>query len=506
MKKYKLLKYILLCAIFWLPFNRVFAQKVIEYEAGLGTRDAENPDVWILYKEVHAVHEGMDLYADSAHLNTVRNDFSAFGDIRIDVSDTTSIYGDRVYYNGETRVAEIWADTVVMVDGETILKSDYLRYDRNSANAMYHTWGHTINGRKTLDSKKGRYNSNEKIFYINDEVVLSNEDSRLTTDTLVYNTNTHMAEFFKRTMIESDSATIWSDRGWYNTEIKRAESVEGSRVVSGTKSMDCDTLLYYENIEYGKAYGNVVVMDTANGALCYGGYAESHKALRKSMVTDSALVIYIDGKDSVWMHADTITVVNRGNDGVEWVEACHHVKIFRTSMQGMCDSMFYNGLDSVATMYGTPVLWGEGYQCTADTIDVKHDSVGMQRSHLRSNCMAIEQMDSEKYNQMKGKQGIVYFKEDNPDYADIEGNAEMVYYVTEKDSIGELTLIGVNVGVGAWMRIYFNGREPSKLVTYDNPDMYTYPWGKLPEDKKRLMGFEWYGDRRPKKWQDVFVW
>ena len=506
MKISKYLKYIVLGLFLGVMVLPVEAQKVIEYEAGLGTRDVNDADVWILYKRVHATHDSMDLYADSAHLNTVKNDFKAFGDIRIDITDTTAIYGDILYYNGETRVAEIWADTVVMVDGETVLWSDYLRYDRNSGDATYHTWGHTTNGNRILDSKKGRYNSNEKVFYINEEVMLSNEDSQLTTDTLIYNTNTHIAEFFDSTIIVSDSATIWSDKGWYNTEIKKAESVLGSRIESGARTLICDTLLYYENIEFGKAYGNVEIRDTANAALCYGGYAESHKALRKSMLTDSALVIYIDGQDSVWMHADTITVVNKESDGVEWVDAAHHVKFYRESMQGMCDSMFYDGLDSVVEMYKTPVLWGEGYQCTSDTIFVSHDSAGLHIAYLKTECMAIEQLDSEKFNQLKGKQGEVYFKDNNPDYANIIGNAEMVYYVTENDSVGGQALIGVNVGIGAWMRIYFRGKEPSKVITYENPDMYTYPWGQLPAEKKRLVGFEWYGVRKPLCWQDVFVW
>ena len=60
-----------------------FGQHLIEYEAGMGSRDASLPDTWILYKKVKATHEGMTLYADSALLNTVENDFTAFKCIKI---------------------------------------------------------------------------------------------------------------------------------------------------------------------------------------------------------------------------------------------------------------------------------------------------------------------------------------------------------------------------------------------------------------------------------------
>ena len=108
----------------------VWAQKLITYEAGMGTRDPSDADVWILYQRVRAVHEGMVLHADSALLNTVLNDFTAFGHIKIEISDTTTIYGDQLYYDGMSRVLDIWDDTVKLIDGKTILKSDHLQYDR----------------------------------------------------------------------------------------------------------------------------------------------------------------------------------------------------------------------------------------------------------------------------------------------------------------------------------------------------------------------------------------
>jgi hypothetical protein len=74
-----------------LAFVPVQGQKLITYDAGKGTRDPSDPDVWILYEKVKAVHEGMTLYADSALLNTVRNDFVAFGNIKVVVTDTTTI-------------------------------------------------------------------------------------------------------------------------------------------------------------------------------------------------------------------------------------------------------------------------------------------------------------------------------------------------------------------------------------------------------------------------------
>jgi hypothetical protein len=86
----------------------------------------------------------------------------------------------------------------------------------------------------------------------------------------------------------------------------------------------------------------------------------------------------------------------------------------------------------------------------------------------------------------------------------------MVYYVVDeegRDSVGNIQrqLIGVNAGVGSDMRIYFKKRKPSRFATFGSPDMKMYPVDKLPEDEKRLPGFEWQTDRRPKSPVDVFL-
>ena len=158
-------------------------------------------------------------------------------------------------------------------------------------------------------------------------------------------------------------------------------------------------------------------------------------------------------------------------------------------------------------LYFDPVVWYESFQCTADTIDMYHGEKGLRKVLLKTNSLSVEMVDTLKYNQLKGKNSIVYFDTaGEPTYADILGSAQMVYYLTESDSAGNLSLIGVNAGMGADMRIYFKERKPDRLVTYGDPDMQAYPIAQFPLDMQRLKGFNWKDSRRPKKWIDVFKW
>ena len=488
-------------------------QKLITYDAGMGTRDPRNTDIWILYQHVRAEHEGMVLYADSALLNTQRNDFTAYGNIKIEITDTTTMYGDRLYYDGVSRMVDIWADTVRLIDGKTTLKTDHLAYNRNTATATYNNGGRTVNEDKSLVSRIGHYNSDAKTFYIYVQVALQDSNMRLETDTLTYNTTTGVAEFRSPTYIHSDSADIYSENGSYDTRRRRAYSTQASRVQNGEKMITCDTLHYHEDTEYGLAIGHVVLHDTLNKITCTGRYAETDRERQLSYLTDSALVMFYGNDDNppaaqpdtLYVHAEELWVLNDAQRQFTALKAYHKVKAFRNDAQAMCDSMYYSATDSLMQLFGNPVLWYADYQCSADTIEVYHNSEGPTKAFLRNNNMNIEQLDPDKYNQTHGRNSIVAFKKGEPDYADILGNAEMVYYINDEEA-GHPSVIGVNVGQGADMRIYFKNRTPERVVTSGNPDMHAYPVGKLDPEKRTLKGFRWLDSRRPRIPSDVFVW
>ncbi|MBQ9473980.1 MAG: hypothetical protein IJU81_06185 [Bacteroidales bacterium] len=482
------------------------AQKLITYESGMGTRDKDNPQVWILYQKVRAEHEGMVLYADSAILNNERNDFTAFRNIKIILTDTTVVYGNRLYYDGETRVLRIWADTVVLIDGHTTLKSDNLQYNRKTETGTYTNWGHATNGYRTLDSREGNYNSAFDEFYIYDNVILRDTGSTLYTDTLIYNTQTERADFISPTRIYSDSTVIYSSEGTYYSGSRYAVSRRDSRVVSGAKELICDTLHHSEQTNHSRAIGNVRITDSLNNIVCLGGYGESNQESRLSLVTDSALVRQVDKGDTMYVHADTIFVYTDEEQQFSAMRASHHAKLFRRDMQAMSDSVYYSATDSLISLYYNPVLWHDSQQSTADSIKVYLDSNRIKLAKLQGASLSAERVDSLKFNQLAGDSTLVYFEQGKARYADVMSNARMVYYVTEQAENNIQMLIGVNVGQGDRIRIYFDNEGADKVVTYGKPDMYTYPLAKLPDDKRHLKGFQWYSQQRPLKWQDVYKW
>lgn len=504
---FKLLKYLAILFFVALSSSQLAAQKLIEYQSGMGSRDPNNAAVWILYNSVSAYHEGMTLLADSALLDTDGNNLSAFDDIVIHLTDTTRIYGDFLYYNGSTRIIEVWGDTVTLVDGKTTLITDNLVYDRNLSVASYHGWGRATNGANVLISDQGLYHSNIDCFEIYDNVKLDNGDNVLLTDTLLYSLKTNVADFVSPTTILGDSVCMYSSLGYYNTETKYAVSYKSSKFVHSNVLVQSDTMYYDERCQHAIARGSVYIQDSINGLFCYGEYGETkNDSVRLFMITDSALAIYVDGGDSAFMHADTIWSGLDSLNNVQFMSASNKVKVFRSDIQAMCDSLYYVASDSSVWLYHDPVLWYDSYQAVADTIKLVHDSVGVRLSFLYSDAFVSESVDSDRYNQIKGKSAVVYYQNGEPWYADVLGSAQMVYYILDEDENGLQSLMGVNTGYGSNMRLYFHDRSPERLVTYGNPDMKVYPPMSLPNDQKFLFGFKWVSDRRPKCPSDVFVW
>ena len=481
-------------------------QKMIDYTSGMGSRDAQNPNVWILYKGVEAKHEGMTLRADSAHFNMEQNSFTAFRHVHITLSDTTFILGNRLYYDGETRILDIWADTVVLIDGATVLKANHLTYDRNQTLAFYDKWGHAVSRNQSLDSKQGYYNSTVKEFYIYNDVRLSDSTILITTDYMNYNTVTTVAHFETPTHVYSDSSTIYSELGEYNTDMRFAISYKKSHVDGIGWMIDSDTLFYDEVYDYGRAMGNVTYIDSLNFITCTGKFGESNRAEHYSYMTDSTLIMHVDEYgDSLFLHADTVYMTVDSSNHLNTLRANNNVRMFRDDLQAVCDSAFYYGSDRLLFMFKKPMIWFDHYQCSADTIELLHDTVGMRLAVFRNNCFTIQQVDHDNFNQISGLHGQVVYRNAKPDYADVYGNATMVFHITEtsEDSISTV-MVGSNVGRGTSIRIYFDtNRAPKRVVTYDKPEMETYPPGQLPEEWRRLPGFEWQSAIRPRSPKEV---
>ena len=162
------------------------------------------------------------MYCDSVYLYTIDNNIKAFSNVKLQKGDSIEVISSVLDYAGNIKSAR-FRNNVVLKDQSVAVYTDSLNYDIKSNRAYYFNGGKIIDSTATLISKTGYYFANEKLFFFKDNVVVENEDYRVYTDTLKYNINTNVVSFQGPTTIVGDTATLYSERGWYNTKTGEAK-------------------------------------------------------------------------------------------------------------------------------------------------------------------------------------------------------------------------------------------------------------------------------------------
>lgn len=114
-----------------------------------------------LIGDVMVEHDGSILWCDSAYLYGDKNSMDAFGHVHIQMNDTLHLYGDKLYYDGNTRIVEVHQN-VRLIDKKLTLYTDELIYKRNEKVGEYFVWGKVVDSANVLTSKRGFYYTEAK--------------------------------------------------------------------------------------------------------------------------------------------------------------------------------------------------------------------------------------------------------------------------------------------------------------------------------------------------------
>ena len=250
-------------------------------------------------------HTGSTLRSDSAYFYKARNSFDAFGNVNINQGDTLNVYGDKLYYNGNTHVALV-TDNVRMVDRDATLSTNYLTYNTATKIGTYTGGGKLVNKENTLVSKKGDYFASTRDAYFKYDVVLTTVDAVIKTDTLRYNSGTRISYFYGPTHIYGkDKDTLYTEKGEYHTITEQAFFSLNNLYTQTSKSLKGDSLFYDRLKGYGRAVKNVTFNDNEQKVTIKGHLGTFYRTEDRAVVTQDPYVILItEEKDTT--KTDTI--------------------------------------------------------------------------------------------------------------------------------------------------------------------------------------------------------
>lgn len=467
--------------------------------------DKKIVDAQRLKGNVNLLYEGTTFLCDSAYLYANQN-FDAFGRIRVNKPGGYSMTGGKLFFDKEKQHVRV-VEQVVLKDGDMTLTSDQIFYNLQTEIAQFTTGGRIVSSKNqnVLTSKRGFYHSREKTFYFRDHVRLANPEYVVKCDTLQYRELTEVAYFFGPTTITSKDTKIYCENGWYNTRTDVSQFNENAEVISDKTILRGDSIYYNGNKGYGEVFRNVSIRDTTSSFLITGHYGRHTESTKTSLVTRDALLTQISEGDSLFMAADTLLAVPDSLDR-QFIRAFHRVKIFRSNLQGVADSLTYSQSDSLLVLFGNPVLWSDVNQVTGDTILIRMWDGQIEGLDVRSNAFILsEAITPEKnksgtvrYNQISGRNLTGKFRENALRKVHVEGNGQLIYFPLEEKA-QDTRIMGHNKGECSEIDITIENNEIIRINLIREPDSVFAPIRLADENEFELKGFRWRGEERPSR-------
>lgn len=478
--------------------------ELIHADHGVGSKDL-GPDVNVFKGNVHIRHKGMNMYCDSILLYGGKaNSIEAFDNVRMEQGDTLHLYGDYLYYDGGTELARL-RNNVKLVNREVQLVTDSLNFDRKVDLGYYFNGGELTDPTNTLTSNWGQYNVNSKIAKFHKEVNLVNDRAVMTSDTLHYDTETKIISILGPSEIISNSSKINSSKGFYNSLTQEVNLYNRSTIDTDGRVMTGDSL-YYDHLRgYGQGFGHVQMVDTARKNMLEGDYCFYDEIKQNALLYNRAMLVDFSQSDSLYVHGDTVRLntFEQETDSVyHLVRLYNKVRMYKSDMQGVCDSLVYNSKDSCITLYTEPVLWNYSQQLLGEKIMLYLNDSTIDWAHIENQAMAIEKLDTIHYNQVSGKQIKAFFDNGEMHKVDVDGNVMINYYQEERNGF----LIGLTYAETSLMEMELLHMQLEKIRMTTATSGVFYPLPLIPSDKLFLNNFVWLDYLRPINKEDIFNW
>lgn len=467
--------------------------------------EAEFPGAVIFQKgdnseQVYIEHEGAEMWCDLAFFYQKENYVKAYRNVRLKQGDSVSMRSRYLEYNGQTKFAYSAGDVFLKKDTTTVT-TDTMYFNRESQQAYYRTGGVVTSPNSKITSRVGRYYiEQDKISFISN-VVVTNSEYVINSEQLDFYSVPEHAYLYGPTTITSETSKVYCERGFYDTANDYGYFVKNSRIDYDNRQVYGDSLYFDRTSNFASATNNIRVLDTLNNSLVKGHYAEVYRAKDSVLITQRAVAITIEDKDSVYVHGDKLLLTGKPENRI--VRAFKNVKLYKSNMSGKSDSLHSNQLTGLTQMIGKPILWSEESQITGDSIHLINnlDTEKIDSLKVFDNAFIAQKDTISGYNQVKGQKLFGFFDNNNQlEQVDIVNNAETIMYMREEN--GDLT--GIDKGKSARIEITFFEKTIDEINKLKSPNGVISPESQWLEQEQTFEGFTWRGDERLLSKEDIF--
>ena len=256
-----------------------------------------------------AHHNGAVITCDSAVRFTDQR-WGFFGRVLVN-QDSIYIYGDSAIYDGDASLAEIYAPIIKVVDGDALLYTYNFRFNTEEKVGSYKGGGVLVHDDNIIESARGYYDAGNHNIICVENVELHGEEYDMKSDSIIYNTDSELAQFFTNSEIwNADGDYLSADAGHYDKQQDLYMVTRDGYILTKDQELWGDTLSYYRNAGHVVAYGNIQVDDFKQKMLAFGDYAEYWSDPGNMLLTRNPSIVSYDlsQSDSVFMRGDTLQI------------------------------------------------------------------------------------------------------------------------------------------------------------------------------------------------------
>jgi hypothetical protein len=293
---------------------------------------------------------------------------------------------------------------------------------------------------------------------------------------------------------------MYCERGWHETITKESSIWQNAFVDNKKNTLRGDSIFYNDSLGFGQAFRNVVIEDTTNNMFVMGNYAHYIKNPENIFATDSAVFLHVTKDDSLYIHGDTLrSITIQDSIPFRLVKSYYNSRVFSNSLQAKCDSLTMSFQDTIVRLYREPVIWSNEHQLTAESMALFIKNKQADKLELYKTAFVASQIDTLRYNQIKGNSLTIYFENSELHKIDVEGNGESIYYILDRDE-----LVGVNKSKSGSIQIFVEDGQVVEVIEDQSPQGVMDPPDPVGDNEPRLDGFLWLEAIRPKDKNDIF--
>ncbi len=334
-------------------------------------------------------HNGTVITCDSA-IRYSDNYMECYKNVMLNKDDTYA-YGDRADYNGRQNIANIYSPLIKVRNGDAVLYTHNFKFNTRTNVGEFWGMGVVFDGDNIMESVRGYFYSDQNTMVCVEKVQMRNEEYRMISDSITYNTETDEARFHSRSYIwNTKDELLTAESGLYNNQTKVYSFRTDAYILTDVREVWADTLDYYGASENVDMFGNIQIFDKEHSMMGFGDLGRYWNERGETMLTHRPSVYTYDANtnDTTFLRADTMYLYvyypSDFRDSLATADSEERIERDQYAHLRWIDSLAEEYrkemADSLVVVLGDMRVWMDSLKVIADSIELYANPEELEKS------------------------------------------------------------------------------------------------------------------------------